>query len=93
MKEDNDVHRHSAYVTIKRNAERILHLINQMMDMRKIDKGQMAMRMMERNIVTFAEEIYTLFSQQAKTKDINFNLNMIQMIYQSGLIEVILIKY
>ena len=72
MKEDNDVHRHSAYVTIKRNAERILHLINQMMDMRKIDKGQMAMRMMETNIVTFADEIYTLFSQQAKTKNINF---------------------
>ena len=72
MKEDYDVHRHGAYVTIKRNAERILHLINQMMDLRKIDKGQMVMRMTETNLITFVDDIYTLFDQQAKTKNIIF---------------------
>lgn len=72
MKEDQDAHRHEAYVTIKRNAERILHLINQMMDLRKIDKGLMTMRMKETDIISFTNEIFTLFEQQAKTKKIAF---------------------
>ena len=45
IKEDDDMHRRSVYETIKRNAERILHLINQMMDLRKIDKGMLTMHM------------------------------------------------
>jgi signal transduction histidine kinase len=39
IKEDKNPYRKSVYKLIKRNAERILHLINQMMDLRKIDKG------------------------------------------------------
>lgn len=72
MKEDHDVHRQGAYEIIKRNAERILHLINQMMDLRKIDKGQMVMRMKETNIIEFVTDVYSLFESQAKMKNIRF---------------------
>jgi DNA-binding response OmpR family regulator/nitrogen-specific signal transduction histidine kinase len=72
IKEDNDAHRRGIYETIRRNAERILGLINQMMDLRKIDKGQMQMHMRETNLVTFVGDIYTLFAQQAKNKNIQF---------------------
>jgi CheY-like chemotaxis protein len=72
FKQDDDPHRRSIYETIRRNAERILGLINQMMDLRKIDKGQMQMHMCETELVSFVGDIYTLFAQQAKSKNISF---------------------
>ena len=72
IKQDNDPHRRSVYETIRRNAERILGLINQMMDLRKIDKGQMQMHMCETELISFVGDIYTLFAQQAKSKTIQF---------------------
>ncbi|MBQ6201151.1 MAG: helix-turn-helix domain-containing protein [Prevotella sp.] len=72
IKKEDDPERKSVYETIRRNAERILSLINQMMDLRKIDKGQMQMRMSERNLVGFVNDIYTLFDHQAKMRQIKF---------------------
>ena len=71
IKNEKDPARKSVYETIKRNAERILSLINQMMDLRKIDKGQMQMRMSETDLVGFIQDIHTLFETQAKTKHIS----------------------
>ena len=73
MKEDKDSRRNQIYETIKRNAERILHLINQLMDLRKIEKGQMAMHMKETDMVGFIREIYSLFDYKAKNKKIHFS--------------------
>ena len=70
LKNDDDPARRNVYETIKRNAERILSLINQMMDLRKIDKGQMQMRMSETDLVGFVKDIYDLFENQAKAKQI-----------------------
>ena len=75
IKQDNDPHRRGVYETIRRNAERILGLINQMMDLRKIDKGQMQMHMRETNLVSFINDIYTLFAQQAKNKNVLFHFD------------------
>ena len=70
MKQDNDPQRHNVYLTIKRNAERILNLINQMMDRRKIDKGMMQMRMQETNLIAFVDDIHNMFKHQAESKQI-----------------------
>ena len=72
MKQDKDPQRRSVYETMRRNAERILGLINQMMDLRKIDKGQMQLRMQQTDLVGFVSDIYSLFSQQAKMKNMKF---------------------
>ena len=72
LKDDSDPQRTGAYVTIKRNAERILHLINQMMDLRKIEKGMMKMRMRETDIIGFVNDICNMFDYQAKAKKIKF---------------------
>ena len=72
IKEDKEPHRQGIYEIIRKNSERILHLINQMMDLRKIDKGQMVMRMCETDLVSFINEEYELFKQQALTKNIDF---------------------
>ncbi len=73
IKHDDDPHRRSTYEIIRRNAERILGLINQMMDLRKIDKGQMQMHMCETDLISFIGDIHTLFGQQAKTKNIQLS--------------------
>lgn len=73
LKEDKDPRRTGAYITIKRNAERILHLINQMMDLRKIEKGMMKMRMRETDIIGFVEDICHMFEYQSKAKSIKFS--------------------
>jgi DNA-binding response OmpR family regulator len=73
MKQDDDPQRRGLYETIRRNAERILGLINQMMDFRKIDKGQMQMRMCETDLIGFVGDIHTLFAQQAKMKNMKFD--------------------
>ena len=72
IKEDKEPHRQGIYEIIRKNSERILHLINQMMDLRKIDKGQMVMRMCQTDMVAFINEEYELFRQQALSKNIDF---------------------
>ena len=73
IQEDTDPHRHGVYKTIQRNAERILHLINQMMDLRKIEKGQMMMRMSKTDFVSFVQDVYSLFEVQAHSKNIELS--------------------
>jgi signal transduction histidine kinase/ligand-binding sensor domain-containing protein/DNA-binding response OmpR family regulator len=72
IKEDKEPHRQGIYEIIRKNSERIIHLINQMMDLRKIDKGQMVMRMCQTDMVAFINEEYELFRQQALAKNIDF---------------------
>lgn len=58
---------------IYRNAQRILRLINQLMDVRKIDKGQLIMKCRETDIVGFIDDLMQHFSYQANKKNIRFN--------------------
>ncbi len=73
IRQDDDPQRRSVYETIKRNAERILNLINQMMDLRKIDKGMMQMHMQETDLIAFVGDIHMLFEHQAGSKQIALN--------------------
>lgn len=68
---DSDKDRQQNYNMIYRNAERILQLINQLMDIRKIGKGKMELKFKETNIVEFIKDFYDNFNYYAKTKDIS----------------------
>ncbi len=74
IKNENNAQKKSILQTIKRNAERILSLINQMMDLRKIDQGRMAMHMSKTDLIPFVNELYSLFELQAKNKGINLTM-------------------
>lgn len=60
------------YMMIYRNAQRILRLINQLMDIRKIEKGQMEMRFRETDMVDFINDLMMTFDSAAKQKNIKF---------------------
>lgn len=70
IKEETDSHRKATYDIIRRNAERILHIVNQIMDIRKIDKGQMTMQMRETDFIDFVEDVMNMFQLQATSKQI-----------------------
>ncbi len=77
IKEDTDTHRRATYEIIRRNAERIMHLVNQIMDIRKIDKGQMTMQMRETDAVAYTKDVVEMFRSQAEGKhiDLKFRCN------------------
>lgn len=68
---DSDVHK--TYLMIHRNAQRILRLINQLMDIRKLDKGQMFMKFRETDMVGFIDDLMLTFEYMARKKDIRFS--------------------
>lgn len=70
--DDRDAERQSYYHTIKRNANRIINLINQLMDVRKIDQGKMVMHMQETDLIQFIEDVNALFAIQAKNTSIHY---------------------
>lgn len=70
MANDADSARQKAYKTIYRNAERILRLVNQLMDIRKIDKGQMSLIFHQTEIISFINELCETFMQQAVQRNI-----------------------
>jgi signal transduction histidine kinase/ligand-binding sensor domain-containing protein/CheY-like chemotaxis protein/AraC-like DNA-binding protein len=73
MNTDHDGVRSTIYHTIYRNAERILQLVNQLMDMRKIDRGQMQLHFYETMLVPFMLDLYATFLAQTEAKQIRMH--------------------
>lgn len=59
--------------TIEHNAQRILNLVNQILDVRKIDKQQMQLHCQQTDIVAFTEGICRMFDFPAKERNIHFS--------------------
>lgn len=72
LAENNDGENQKTYAMIYRNAQRILRLINQLMDIRKIDKGQMYLKYQKTDIIEFIKDIMLTFEYPAQKKKINF---------------------
>lgn len=58
--------------TIDRNAKRILHLVNQILDVRKFDKQQMQLRCEETEMTCYINNIFKNFEYHAKESNIHF---------------------
>ncbi len=72
ISENKDSDKQEAYRLMHRNAQRILRLINQLLDVRKIDKGLMFVKMRETDIVTFIYDLMHTFEYQAKKRSVDF---------------------
>ena len=72
--DETDPERKDTYNLMYRNCLRINRLVNQLMDIRKIDAGQMQMSFRETDLVYFIKDIMQSFLDLARSKRINFTI-------------------
>ncbi|MBA4167292.1 MAG: substrate-binding domain-containing protein, partial [Chitinophagaceae bacterium] len=60
---------------VHKNTMRLLRLINQLMDYRKIEESRMKLRVSENDLVAFVSEITDAFQVMAKQKSVLFTVN------------------
>lgn len=58
---------------IKKNADRLLQLINELLDFRRIELGKLKLNVAEGNIVKFSHEIFLSFREYARNRKINYS--------------------
>ncbi len=63
----------AAVDTIERNSQRILTLVNQILDVRKIDKQQMHLHCQQTDMVQFVSGICKMYEFNAQERNINFS--------------------
>ena len=72
---EQDPVRKDTYNLMYRNCLRINRIVNQLMDLRKIDAGQMQLFFRETDIVYFIRDIMQSFDKLAESKRIDFSLS------------------
>ena len=71
MENDEDISlRKRNYSLMYKNAHRILNLVNQLLDVRKIEKGQMHLLFKQTEMVSFIEDVCENFTQLSTRKNI-----------------------
>ncbi|GHE35291.1 two-component regulator propeller domain-containing protein [Sphingobacterium griseoflavum] len=58
---------------IKRNARRLLNLVNQLLDFRKMEEHEVKLHRAEGNFVAFIEEVFQSFKDMAMSKGIDYS--------------------
>mgnify|MGYP002769952746 FL=1 len=70
---------HEDIDTIDRNAQRLLTLVNQILDKRRLDKHQMNLSCRETNLVEFSQGLVSLFTYNANLRGIQIKMEMPEM--------------
>ena len=58
---------------IKRNSHGLLHLVNQILDLRKLEMGKLSANMIQSDIVPFLAELVNAFQSYAEYQDVQLN--------------------
>jgi signal transduction histidine kinase/CheY-like chemotaxis protein/sugar lactone lactonase YvrE len=75
MRTDTEPERQHSYTLIHQNANRILQLVNQLLDVRKIDKGLFRLAICRTDMVAFLQNLYDLFAPNAIPRNISFTFH------------------
>ena len=67
---------------VYRNANRLLRLINQLMDFRKIEEAKLELNLTKNDVVRFIKEIVDAFNQDAEQRNIDFVFNFSRSSYE-----------
>jgi len=74
LREDTQESFQSYYNTIHRNANRLLRLINELMDFRKTASGALKLNVINGNLNLFIDEVAEEFSEMATEKELSFTV-------------------
>ena len=77
MEKECDENTKNIYDLMYRNSSRILLMVNQLMDIRKIDNGQLKLHFKEINMIDMLKNVMMHFSNVATVKKIDFTLENI----------------
>lgn len=72
---EGDSGKKDLYNLMYRNSLRILRLVNQVMDIQKVDNGQMKMQFQDTDMVFFIKDIMKSFENMATTRNIDFTIS------------------
>ncbi|APZ47324.1 hybrid sensor histidine kinase/response regulator [Polaribacter reichenbachii] len=61
---------------INQNANRLLRLVNQILDFRRAETGELKLKISKVDILTGTKNIFNSFIELSQTKNINFNINI-----------------
>lgn len=75
LKTAHDTSQKNQYQLIQRNARRLLNLVNQLLDFRKLEVQEIKLNASNADIIKFLEEIAYSFTDIAEKKDISFTFN------------------
>jgi signal transduction histidine kinase/ligand-binding sensor domain-containing protein/DNA-binding response OmpR family regulator len=71
----NEEERRTLHI-INRNAQRLLHLINQLMNFRRLEEGKTNVRVAKGDLVNFMKDIYLSFQDLAEHQKIQFHFHL-----------------
>lgn len=78
---------------MKRNGQRLMHLINQLLDFRKIESGNMRLQIAFADVITLVNEIILSFQEMATSRHISLNfqhaVDRIEGWFDSNKVEII----
>ncbi|MBQ6965839.1 MAG: response regulator [Bacteroidaceae bacterium] len=75
MAEDTNEAHQSLYTVMQRNCDRLLGIVKQITDIRKIDSGQLTLHLQEQDYVTYSDQVFQQFKGVATVKDIHFGIH------------------
>lgn len=61
---------------IQRNGQRLIHMVNQLLDFRKLESGKMQLQVVNTELTSFIHEIVSSFREMAVQKNIEFNIKL-----------------
>lgn len=80
--------------TLKRSTERMMRLINQLLEFRKMQEGKLRLSLHEADVVAYIQNIYMDFHEAAEEKDIHFDfrtqMHSLRMPFDAGYIDKIM---
>lgn len=60
---------------IHRNASRLMRLINQLLDFRKIEVNKMSVQLVSQDIISFLKDVFDIFQFHAEQKNVTYSFN------------------